>query len=415
MTADREPDVIVVGGGIVGICSALSLAEAGQSVLLLDRDEPGQGASFGNAGVISPWSVVPQGMPGLWKSIPGMLLNPDGAASIAPRHALNYLPWLMRFLKDSAPDRVREISRAMFLLCGDSVALYRHHLQGTGQEHLLQDSMYVHAYRNVESATLNSLGARLRQDKGAELEVVDGAALREIEPAISPDFRAAVLIKGQARSLDSGLIGKTLARKLSEMGGEIRQVSVETIQPSGEGWQVITKGEILSAAKVVVSAGAWSAKLLEPLGMRLPLAFERGYHVSFEGAGVVVNNTVMDAESHVVANDMACGLRLAGIAEFAGPDTPPNERRIKTLVRKARALFPAIRTEKMSEWMGVRPSFPDSLPVLEHCPGHKGLFAAFGHSHYGMMMAPRTGQLVANLVTGKIPNEDLSPFSSSRF
>ena len=149
--ANSQPryDVAIVGGGIIGICSALSLVERGMSVALIDRDQPGQGASYGNAGVISPWSIVPQAMPGVWRKLPGMILRSDGPASVSPRRMLRYLPWLVRFLGAARPENARRNSDAMHLLCSDGPDLYRHHLKGTGHEHLVQDSYYVHASRDA--------------------------------------------------------------------------------------------------------------------------------------------------------------------------------------------------------------------------------------------------------------------------
>lgn len=412
----QKPDVTVIGGGIVGICSALSLLEEGLTVALVERNEPGQGASFGNAGTISPWSIIPQSVPGIWKKLPGMLLGRHGAAGISLRHAPGYLPWLIRFLRLSDPDSVRRIADSMHVLCAESIQLYQKHLKSTGREDLVRDSMYVHVYRRAEDVSLRSLGNSIRSDKGASLEQIDGAELRKIEPALSTDFKAAVLIHGQMRALNPGEIGTVLSKKFQSLGGRLIRANVKGLSRAETGgWTVQTEQGSIETAKVVVSAGAWSAKLLRPLGVRVPLAAERGYHLSFPNTGLTLNNSVMDAENHVVANAMEPGLRIAGIADFAGPDSPPNPKHYATLRYCASAMIPDLGTHKAEEWMGVRPSFPDSLPLIEELPNHSGLFAAFGHSHYGLMMAPKTGQLVAHLVAKRPTNIDLSVFGSARF
>lgn len=416
MVTDTLRDVVVVGGGIVGICTALSLLESGRAVTLIDKGEPGQATSFGNAGTISPWSIVPQSMPGIWRDIPGMLMRPNGAAGVSARHALGYLPWLWRFLQAGRFDRVHEISKAMHFLCDDSVALYRAHLAGTGAEHLVRDSMYVHVFRNAADASVDSLGNRMRAAQGAEIERIDAAELRRLEPALSPNLGAAILIHGQARAMDPGRIGEVLTEKIKRLAGVVMRAEVSSVRPrAGGGWHIATSAGGIEATQVVLSAGVWSQKLLKGLGIHVPLAAERGYHISLPTAEVELNNSVMDADNHIVANAMEPGLRFAGIAEFAGVDTPPNPRRIRALMRCADQLIPGLDFDGREEWMGIRPSFPDSLPLIEELKGHSDLFAAFGHSHYGLMMAPKTGRLVADLVNRNRVNTDLSAYSAKRF
>ncbi|MBM1690739.1 NAD(P)/FAD-dependent oxidoreductase [Sulfitobacter geojensis] len=405
----------VVGGGIVGICTALSLQEAGHTVTLIERDLPGQGASFGNAGIISPWSIVPQAMPGIWKQIPEMLLRPDGPAAISLRQGPSYLPWFMRFLRQSSPDKVKATSEAMQFLCGDSISLYRHHLKGTGHEDLIADAMYVHAFRNADAANLNGLGYQMRREAGAALELIQAAELRDLEPDLAHDFQAAILIKGQARARDPGRIGAVFAQKITQQGGTVLQETVKDLRPNQSLWHVVTDTQTRVFDKVVLTAGIWSTGLLKKLGIRVPLAAERGYHVAYERAIAQLNNSVMDTDAMAVASSMNTGIRVAGTAEFGAIASPPNPKRIKSLRRVAEQMVPKLKGAKVETWMGIRPSFPDSLPLIEEFAQHPGLIGAFGHSHYGLMMAPKTGRIVADIVSGKPLNTDLSAFSAERF
>ncbi len=414
MTATGQR-VAVVGGGIVGICSALALLEAGHNVTLIERDAPGQGTSFGNAGVISPWSIVPQAMPGIWKQIPGMVLRPDGPASVSARHSLGYLPWFMRFLKESRAGRAQANSDAMHLLCGDAVTLYRHLLDGTGQDHLVADAIYVHAFRDAKHADLDNLGFQMRAQKGAVQERIGASDLRDLEPALSHDFQAAILIKGQARARNPGRLGAVLAQKILTLGGAIHRTEVKEIAPSDAQWKVTSADGVAHYDKVVLAAGVWSAALLKKLGVTVPLAAERGYHVSFADSGLTLSHSVMDTDGHTVASSMEDGLRVAGIAEFSGPDAPPNPKRLHAVQRTAMAMIPGLKDHTPQTWMGVRPSFPDSLPAIQEVPDFPGLVTAFGHSHYGLMMAPKTGRLVADII-GRVPqNMDISAFAVDRF
>ena len=217
MAAEKNgstPDVTILGAGIVGITTALSLTERGFKVALIDRNPPAEGASYGNAGSLSPWSCVPQSMPGLWKSIPRWLLEPEGPVALRTGYAIKFLPWAIKFFQSGQEYRLPAIADAMMALTRPTVTLYRHHLKGTGSEELVRDSVYVHVFRNAADADLSKLGWRMRSERQVPLEVVKGDALREIEPALSQKFGAAVLIKQQGRALDPGGIGKVLALSL---------------------------------------------------------------------------------------------------------------------------------------------------------------------------------------------------------
>ncbi len=407
--------VTVIGAGVVGICTALSLAEKGVAVRLVDRAEPGQGASYGNAGVVAPHSIVPNAAPGLWKKLPGWLLSKDGPVRIRPEHALRFIPWGLRALKHSGEAEVRRIAAAMEVLNRDNVALYRRHLAGTGHEGLIQDSMYVYAYRDGAAARLDGLDAEVRQSLGAKMIRLSQGELRELEPDLAPEFEAALAVVEQGRATNPGRVGQVLTEKLVRLGGEVIRADVKGLARAGDGWRVETSAGAFESAKVVVTAGAWSARLLAPLGLKLPLQAERGYHVVFPETEARLRNSVMDTDAKIVASTMEMGLRAAGTAEFGDADAPPDPARAAAVERALRRLVPGIGAGRVETWMGVRPSFPDSLPVIGELPGLKGLYGGFGHSHWGFMMAPKTGAMLADLVTGARVNMDLSAYSAARF
>jgi len=414
--ANNKTDVIIVGAGIVGICCALSIIETGRSVRLIDRGEPGQSTSYGNAGVISPWSILPQSMPGLWKKIPGMVLKKNGPIAIRPSYLPKLVPWGLKFLKNGTAAKVAQTANAMEILNQSNIELYRQHLDGTGHENLIRDSWYIHAFRNPSKASLENLSYTTRLERGIGLERIESAELRTVEPAISDEFQAAILMKGQARALSPGKIGEVLSAKAAGLGVQITKACVTGLSQSRSGgWEVQADGQTYHASQIVVAAGAWSAKLLTNLGVNIPLEAERGYHVEFPNPGVKINNSVMDMDMLCVASSMEGGIRVAGTAEFAGLDTPPSTKRVNVLKMAAKRMLPGLKSEGMKSWMGSRPSFPDSLPMLGEFSDHKGLFSAFGHGHCGLMMAPKTGKIIADLISNKPMNADLSPFSVERF
>ncbi len=416
MEARNSQPVTIVGAGIVGICCALSLLEKGFPVRLIDRDVPGSGASNGNAGVISPWSCVPQSMPDLWKNIPKLLFDRDGPVSIMPSHFPRFLPWLLRFGLAGRAMRVAAISDAMSVLTRQNVDMYRRHLAGTGQENLLRDSWYVFVSRNSKFDFPDGLGWRLRRKVGAPMLKIDRSELNDIEPALSKEYQSAILIKDQARAVSPGRISSVLAEKVKSLGGTIIRCAVHRISPDLQGkWLIQTDNGEEITQRLVVAAGAWSARLLAPLNIKIPLEAERGYHVAFPDPGVALNNSVADMDMHVVSSSMEEGLRTAGTAEFAELDAKPNYKRAKMLVHQTKNMIPDLNTDETDFWMGIRPSFPDSLPCIGEVKGYPGLIAAFGHSHYGLGMAPMTGWLAAEIVSGGKPDVDMVPYDIHRF
>ncbi len=411
----NEPDITVIGAGIIGICTGLSLRERGATVQLIDRHAPGSGASYGNAGVVSPWSCVPQAVPGLWRQVPDWLFDADGPLTVKPAYWPRFLPWALRFLGSGSERKVWRISAAMSGLMHGNMDLYRRHLAGTGHEDLLRDSWYVQAFRGTPPSP-ETLGWRLRAAIDTPMALVDGDELREIEPALAADYDGALLIKDQARITAPGALCDVLAAKFQQMGGRITRAEVQKITPHADGGWRIQRDDVTERAdKLVLAAGAWSARLLAPLGLAPPLEAERGYHVVFQNPDVTLNHSVMDGQAMIVASSMDMGLRSAGTAEFAGLDAPPDARRAASIARQTRRMLPGLRPDEPAIWMGHRPSMPDSLPCLGAVPGFPGLLAAFGHSHYGIGMAPMTGQLIAMLALGQQPNIDMAPYGIDRF
>ena len=411
-----HPDVTVLGAGIVGICTALSLQEKGLAVRLVDRDAPGQATSLGNAGIVSPWSIVPQSMPGLWTKVPGWLLDPLGPVTVRPGYLLRLAPWGLRFLYEGRASRIDAISSAMDVLNRDNVSLFRELLRGTGHENLLRDTYYIHAFRDAGAADPEALEYSMRRDRGALVERIGAADLRDLEPSLTHDFEAAILLKGQARVTSPGRLATVLAEKFAGRGGEIQNENVNALYPGDEGgWTYVTETGHVTTPKIVLAMGVWSAKLLKPLGIRIPMEAERGYHVSFAGPGVRLTHSVMDMDMKFVASSMEDGLRVAETAEFAGLDAPLNYKRSDGLAELARKMLPGLTTDNGHTWSGQRPSLPDSLPCIGEIEGFPGLITAFGHSHYGLMMAPKTGRIVADIASGAPMNIDLSPYRAMRF
>ena len=408
-------DVTIIGAGIIGVCCALSLQERGYAVTLIDRSKPGEATSFGNAGVISPWSCVPQCLPGVWKNVPGWLLDKDGPISFRFRELPTLLPWLWRFFANGKPKKVNDIADMMDRLMIDNIPAYQHHLKGTGSENLLVDSHYVNVFRGATKPNLNDLAWKLRCDRNAPVHIVERPELLELEPALSDDCHSAVIIEGQARAVHPGDLCKALADKFSANGGAIVRAEIRSLEANWDGTYTLhCDTQPRQCKKMVLAAGVWSMDLLRSLGVKLPMISERGYHVEFANPNVTLNNSVMDVAGKFVVSSMSSGVRTAGTTEFAAADAPPDYARAHSLERLTKSLLPDLNTSETNYWMGVRPSFPDSLPAIGSLPGFNNLFTAFGHSHYGMGMAPATGKIIAGLVSGETPNANLDMIRPDR-
>ena len=414
--ADSQDQVTVLGAGIVGVCCALSLQERGYAVTMVDRGEPGGATSHGNAGVISPWSCVPQCMPGLWTSIPKWMLDPNGPLRVRLLDLPETLPWAFRFLANCRENRVREISETMAFLMRDNVTAYKRHLKGTDGEGLLRDSWFVNAFRASDAIRLQDLSWRLRVEQGAPIEVVEGGVLHEIEPELSAEYRSAVVIKDQARAYAPGTLCRVLADKARGQGATFLRREVTDLKPNSDGgYDLLTNQGTLSANKLVVCGGIWSQGFLRTLGFKLPLISERGYHVEFDDPGVALNHSILDVEAKFIASSMKDGVRSAGMSEFARQDAPPIAKRTAALKRLSKRLLPRLNVGSTRNWVGARPSFPDSLPVIGEVPRFPGLYVAFGHSHYGLGMAPATGKLIAEALDGVQTNRDPTRLGIERF
>lgn len=422
--------IAIIGNGIVGLLTALSLREHGHDVVVIDPHRPGsiEGmASYGNAGVVSPWSCVPQCLPGTWKQVPGWLLDRHGPVRVRWPHLPTLLPWAWRFLSNCSTGRVDRIADAMDVLMQGNVSAYRRYLQHTDHQDLIQNSWYLNVYRGNDRPNADDLPWTLRRARGASIEFIDRSELLEIEPAIGPDYHSAVIIKDQSRLRSPGLLCEVLGEQAKQSGVSFIRASVTRIVPESATGAILELTDAavrdnaraepgrLEADRIVLCAGIGSTKLLAPLGYRLPLMSERGYHLEFLNPGVTLTHSIQDMAGKFVVSSMLGGVRTAGTAEFAPPDAAPDYGRAEIFRELTRRLLPDLNTHEARPWMGVRPSFPDNLPAIGALQSHPSIIAAFGHSHYGMGMAPATARLVSGIINGTPSNIDMSPYRPERF
>jgi D-amino-acid dehydrogenase len=398
------------------VCCARYLQLSGQPVTLVDRVPIGAGCSFGNAGVLSSWGCEPLARPGLWKEMPAWLADPLGPVSLKPGYLPWLAPWLLRFAREARHERMTAISDAMFTLNNPSVELFRQLLAGSGHESLIVDASYLFVTRRADGLDENGLGWKMRRAVGAPFRVLGAGELHEMEPELAPDYAKGIAVAAQGRATNPGRLVRVIGEQVLDGGGRYRRADVRALALREGGGAVLkTDDGDIEAPRLVLAAGAWSARLLRALGLRIPLQGERGYHMEFRDPGIVVNHSVHDADRIFVASAMEGGVRCAGTSEFNHLDAEADMRRARNLKCLGKALFPRLNVEDGSEWMGRRPTLPDTIPVIGPLPGHRDVILAFGHGHLGLTGAPMTGRLVAALATGERINSDVTPYRVERF
>jgi D-amino-acid dehydrogenase len=412
--------VVVIGAGIVGLACATYLQRDGRKVVMLDPGGPGEGASYGNAGGLNGSSIVPVAMPGVLARVPHWLLDPEGPLSIRLRYLPQLLPWLYRFVRAGRPQLVRAQARALRSLLAPTVAMHRELATSVGAADLIQRSGLLVVYRSDTSFAADADAMRLRADNGVKIDELSQDELRQLEPTLSPVYTRARFISENGYVRNPLRLSRSLAEALVANWGEIRRERAEGFAfADGKVEAVLTATGRIPAAAVVLAAGAHSKSLAGGLGEKVPLDTERGYHAMIKTPEVAPRLPIMDAEAKFVATPMEQGLRMAGTVEFAGLEAEPDWRRARILLRHGRAMFPGlprtIAEDRVALWMGFRPSMPDSLPVIGPTRRHANAFLAFGHGHVGLIGAPMTGRAIADLIAGRTPAIDLTPFGAARF
>jgi D-amino-acid dehydrogenase len=416
----RERRVGVVGGGIIGLCTALWLQRDGHRVFLVEPDTPGEGASFGNAGCLNGSSVTPMAMPGIIKQVPRWLTDPVGPLALRWQYLPKILPYLVRFVGSAAPEKVRAAARAMRPLVGPTVPLMRELAKMAGAEELIHQRGHLYVYRSAEAVAKDGFAWASRRETGVEVDEFDADELRQLEPTLSREYVRGLLVRENGHTSNPFGLVSAFVELFRRQGGEIVQAQALGFRLDGKRLAAIAtdRGDQTCDA-AVVCAGAYSKPLTALLGDKVPLETERGYHLMIRDPEVMPRIPTADADGKFVATPMDTGLRFAGTVELAGLDAAPDWRRSQILLAQGRRMLPGLAREhaeeRLSMWMGHRPATPDSLPVIGRSKASPDVIYAFGHGHVGMTAAPMTGKIVADLVAGRPPSIDIAPFASSRF
>ena len=411
----NKQNITVIGAGIVGVATAIYLQRDGHRVTIVDKGEPGQGTSFGNAGSIAPSSIIPFALPGTLKNVPKWITDPLGPLSVSWRQIPSLLPWFLHFRSACTRERASQGAKALRSINGPSLENYTELLASAGAPDLLRHEGMLHVYRTEAGFAGSAFARQLRNEHAGEVEIVDAKRIHDIEPTLDDGYKLGFFLRDNGHVRSPWRVVDVLAKHFVANGGTIVRAAVERIDAANGRVTVKTDTGEIGGDHVVVSAGAASPRLVGGLGITVPVAPERGYHIEIPDPGVNVRVPVTDAEGKFVAAPMEGGLRFAGTSEFARADAPPNWGRTEALAKLAPTMFPGVNVDGYRQWMGTRPSTPDSLPVIGRAPRAPRVWLAYGHGHFGLMSAPATGQVISDLIAGRAPRLDIDPFRPDRF
>jgi len=409
-------NVTIIGAGVVGMATASCLRRDGHDVTVVDMRPPGEYCSSGNAGILSPGSCVPFGMPGNLKKVPQWLLDSLGPLTIRPGYFLRALPWLLRFQAASGINRIDPIADALRALLKQTLDAWAPLAQWAGVPDIIRRTGYLVVYESEQAFRGDALAWKIRRDRGVVCTDLDAARIRELEPALRGIYARGVFLPEQGFVANPLRLTQALAAQFQRDGGKILQRKVLDIETgAGSPSALLTDAGRLPVATLVICAGVHSNEFSTTLGSRVPLESQRGYHVHFENPAVTLRRPVMSGEGKFFATPMETGLRVAGAVEFAGTEAAPNYARADALGVHAARMLPGLVASNVTQWMGHRPCMPDSLPVIGPSPRFANVYFAFGHGHVGLCGGAPTARIIADLVAGRTPNIDIAPFRVNRF
>ena len=416
MKSEIEPGVVVIGAGVVGLSAAIALAARGLAVTVLEREAPAAGASAGNAGAFAFTDILPLASPGILRKAPKWLLDPLGPLSIPPSYAVQIAPWMFRFWRACSASRVAHSTAAQTALMDLSRAELEPFLTETGTASMLRKEGNLQVYESQAEFDASLPGWKARAEHGIEFRHLDAAGMAEVQPGLAPRFTHGTFTPGWYSITDPKLYTLALADHFRDRGGVIERAEVSGLKVIDGGVEITTKdGCTRRVERVVLAAGAFSHLLARGLGENIPLETERGYNTTLPLDAFDLRTQVTFGGHGFVVTRLSTGIRVGGAVELGGLKLPPNFRRSEAMLEKARAFLPGLKPDGGVQWMGFRPSMPDSLPAIGRARATANVVYAFGHGHLGLTQSAGTARLVADLLTGQPTSIDLAPFSPQRF
>ena len=404
----------IVGAGIQGVSNALFLQKKGFDVTLFDRDEPGNPvASYGNAGHFSPYACVLMNRPDILSDVPAMLLSSTGPLALKWNYVPKMIPWFIQFIRNCTKKRMMHTAKNMHQILDLALSAYDELFDDIDLDGLVEKKgiLYIWNDQNLKSRELE---IKIRNELGVDQQVVSPKEIHDLEPNIKPFYHGGVYYKYGRHARNPKRILLKLFELFLKKGGKFIKMKVQDINFNEEKPVVKTDSQSYFFDKLVIACGAFSKKLTDNLGEKIPLDTERGYHVHFKNCDHLLTRPVIFQNRGFGITPMEQGLRVVGTVEFGGLKNPPSKSRIKNLINNAKYMLGNL-PEHEDEWLGFRPTLPDFLPVMGPSKNYKNIFYCFGHHHLGWTLGPISGKIISGMIAEENTNLNLSPYSSTRF
>ena len=404
----------IVGAGIQGISNALFLQKKGFDVTLFDRDEPGSPvASYGNAGHFSPYACVLMNRPDVLTDVPAMLLSSTGPLALKWNYVLKMMPWFLQFIRNCTTKRMMHTAKNMHQILDLALSAYDELFDDINLDGLVEKKGILYIW-NDQSLKSRELEIKIRNELGVDQQVVSPKEIHDLEPNIKPFYHGGVYYKYGRHARNPKKILLKLFELFLKKGGKFLKMNVLDINFDEEKPAVKTETQRYIFDKLVIACGAFSKKITDNLGEKIPLDTERGYHVHFKNCDHLLTRPVIFQNRGFGITPMEQGLRVVGTVEFGGLKNPLSKPRVKNLINNAKYMLGDL-PEHEDEWLGFRPTLPDFLPVIGPSKNYKNIFYCFGHHHLGWTLGPISGKIIAGMIAEENTNLNLSPYSSKRF
>jgi len=425
MKKQNKLTVAVIGAGVVGICTAIELQQAGFRVTLFDKDEPAKQTSFGNAAYIAAEYSEPLASP---QNITAALLHTfshKSAFKITADHFIKFIPWGLQFVK-SARQTANEHSRvALNQLNRQSIESWKRILKLSGHSQMLQKNGYLKLWEKPSDLSAAKKAAENIKCNGHESILLQGEALYDEEPSLARNFNHGLYFPNGHQLTGTYEVCLKLFDYFQKQGGEFYRDGVNRLVAVDAGVKLQTMKDDYNFDKAIISAGIWSKQLVEDLGINIPLAAERGYHLTLPKISQTPRHILESTDRHVVLSSLQTGLRIVGFGEYGNINSKPIEKRYLQLQHHLSKIIKDIdyQQQPIETWMGIRPTLPDSLPVIDLHPQHPQIGMVFGHHHLGVTQAAISAQIISGFMSQNsltenkhsIINLRSNPYSVSRF
>ena len=403
----------IIGAGIQGVCNALFLQKKGFQVTLFDRDEPGNAASYGNAGHFSPYASVPLNRTDILTDIPSMLMSSRGPLALKWNYVFKMIPWFSKFLINCSDKKMKHTAKYMHQILDLSLPAYDELFDEIHLENLVEKKgiMYVWTNKNLKSRELE---IQMREDLGVKQKILSPKEIHDLEPNLKPFYDGGVFYDYARHTRNPKKILIKLFHLFIKKGGKFLKLNIRDLEFDSKLPVLKSDTQRFIFDKIVIACGAFSKKLTDKLFESIPLDTERGYHVHFKGLDHLISRPVVYANRGFGITPMEQGLRVVGTVEFGGIDNPLTKSRVKNLILNAKEMIDGL-PEHEDEWLGFRPTLPDFLPVIGPSRHYENVFYSFGHHHLGWTLGAISGKIISKMIAEESSNLDLKPYSSLRF